>query len=139
MLLTAFMLGFIGSLHCIGMCGPIVLVLPRDAQSRTGFLFGRLSYVFGKALTYGIMGIAAGLIGKAMLLAGFQQWLGIITGSLMILSVVIPSKVMHRFSPFKGTAAMTNVVKKSLGKLLVSGSSASLFVIGILNGFLLTP
>ena len=136
MLWTAFVLGFIGSLHCLGMCGPIVLVLPRDAQSGLRFFFGRLAYVLGKAVTYGMMGIVVGLIGQAFLLAGFQQWLGIITGSLMILSVLVPGRIVNRLLPFKGNSAMANAVKQSLGKLLARGSGASLFAIGLLNGFL---
>ena len=136
MLWTAFVLGFIGSLHCLGMCGPIVLVLPRDAQSRTLFFLGRLAYTFGKAVTYGAMGLVVGLLGQAIFLAGYQQLLGIITGALMILSALLPGKILSRLLPARGRTAATNVVKQSLGKLLSRGSSASLFVIGLLNGFL---
>ncbi|NNK40536.1 MAG: sulfite exporter TauE/SafE family protein, partial [Winogradskyella sp.] len=30
MLLSAFILGLLGSLHCVGMCGPIAFMLPVD-------------------------------------------------------------------------------------------------------------
>ena len=33
MLVSAFILGLLGSFHCIGMCGPIAFMLPVDQTS----------------------------------------------------------------------------------------------------------
>jgi len=34
MVATAFVLGLLGSLHCLGMCGPIAFMLPLDRESK---------------------------------------------------------------------------------------------------------
>ena len=42
----AFLLGFAGSAHCAGMCGPLALALPPTGNTRALFLAGRLAYNF---------------------------------------------------------------------------------------------
>ena len=62
MILTAaFVLGFAGSLHCIGMCGPLAVMISGSNQ-RSIFL-NRLVYNLGRTLTYMVLGAAIGFIG----------------------------------------------------------------------------
>ena len=136
MLWSAFILGLVGSLHCLGMCGPIVLVLPGTVRERWNFLAGRLLYNLGRAITYAFMGLVIGLIGQSIALAGYQQWLGIIAGALMILSVLLPSKGMRRILPTAAYDRAIEALKRRLGGLLGNSSQSSLFTIGLLNGFL---
>lgn len=57
-LLPLFLLGFLGTAHCLGMCGPLVLSLP----GRGGRLATHLAYHAGRILTYGALAaLAAGL------------------------------------------------------------------------------
>jgi sulfite exporter TauE/SafE len=135
MLWTALALGFVGSLHCLGMCGPIVVVLPVKSGTGGRFLAGRVLYNLGRAATYGLLGAAVGIIGQAVALAGYQQILGITAGSLMILGVLLPSKSFSRVVP---QAFMTGLaaLKTRLGALLGSDAFSSLFLIGVLNGLL---
>ncbi len=37
--LTALALGFMGSLHCVGMCSPLAMVATRGAVSFSRFLY----------------------------------------------------------------------------------------------------
>lgn len=136
MIWSAFVLGLVGSLHCLGMCGPIVLVLPGSLRERWGFLFSRLLYNFGRAITYAFMGLIVGLIGQSIALAGYQQWLGIIAGTLMVLSVLLPGKLMRHILPARHYDRAIEALKSRLGRLLGSSSQSSLFTIGLLNGFL---
>ena len=53
-LTTGFTVGF-G--HCIGMCGPIVLALPENQESKFQHMLGRLLYNFGRTVTYGLFGL----------------------------------------------------------------------------------
>ena len=78
-MITALVLGTVGSLHCIGMCGPIVLALPHtDNPSKWHYLGGRVVYNLGRVITYFVMGVVFGSIGKVISLAGFQSTLSIV-------------------------------------------------------------
>jgi uncharacterized protein len=136
MIWSAFVLGLVGSLHCLGMCGPIVLVLPGSARERWSFLLSRLLYNAGRAITYAFMGLVVGVIGQSIALAGYQQWLGIVAGVLMILGVLLPSKGMRRILPARHYDSALAWLKSRLGRLLGNSSQSSLFSIGLLNGFL---
>ena len=70
MIYTAFILGLVGSMHCIGMCGPIAFMLPVDHQNSLR-KFGQVGlYHVGRILSYSIMGLLFGLIGKSLYLFG---------------------------------------------------------------------
>ena len=61
---TAFLLGFVGSLHCAGMCGPLALALPVVGKTRATFFLSRLTYNFGRIVTYGLLGVLFGQLTK---------------------------------------------------------------------------
>ncbi|MDT8322604.1 MAG: sulfite exporter TauE/SafE family protein [Bacteroidota bacterium] len=136
MIWSAFVIGLVGSVHCLGMCGPIVLVLPGEVRERGRFFFSRVLYNLGRAVTYAAMGLVVGFIGQSIALAGYQQWLGIAAGALMILSVLLPTKAARKILPTKQYDRALTALKSRLGKLLANSSQSSLFTIGILNGFL---
>jgi uncharacterized protein len=58
-----FMLGLLGTGHCIGMCGPLVVALP----GKTGRLTAHLAYHGGRLITYGIIGSAMGAAGSGLI------------------------------------------------------------------------
>lgn len=57
-----FMLGLLGTGHCIGMCGPLVVALP----GQTGRLTAHLAYHAGRLFSYGIIGAAMGAAGGGL-------------------------------------------------------------------------
>lgn len=61
-LLTALLLGFMGSAHCLGMCGGIVGALSFNNQGRNPLLI-HLSYQAGRITTYAFLGFLVGLMG----------------------------------------------------------------------------
>jgi uncharacterized protein len=129
---TALMLGLAGSLHCAGMCGPLVIAMPVTGASWGMHLAGRLSYNSGRILTYGILGIIFGFLGKLLGLAGLQRWLSIIIGVAILLSLIA-------WSSRKATLALSGPVtwlKSGLGKLLQQRSLGSHLLLGGLNGLL---
>jgi len=130
-MITAFILGFAGSLHCLGMCGPIVLALPdSQASLKISFYIGRFFYNFGRVITYVIMGFAFGAIGQVISLAGFQSTLSIVLGVLVLASLFLPiSKTFTFFSN-------NSLWKNTLGNLFRKKSYSALAGIGLLNGFL---
>ncbi len=133
---AAFLIGFVGSLHCVGMCGPIVIALPSGNRSRIQFLFSRLIYNLGRILTYAFLGILVGFIGQTINVGAYQQTLSIICGALLIAFAIFP-KILKQL-PLAGSLSnkLTGHLKKLWGKFFGQSSNSSLFVIGLLNGFL---
>ena len=88
-IVTAFLLGLAGSFHCIGMCGPIAMAVPVRATDTVSRLLSVFFYNFGRIVTYSLMGALFGLVGKSMVIAGWQQGLSIGVGVLMLLGVAV--------------------------------------------------
>lgn len=133
---TAFIVGIFGSLHCIGMCGPITLALPGFKNNLPMVLSSRVLYNLGRTATYALMGAVIGLAGAGLSLAGAQQWLSIGSGIVLILIVLIPASIPSRVQLLKPAYHFTGWLKSKFGLLLKSDSVMSVFLIGILNGFL---
>ncbi|MFT5693700.1 MAG: sulfite exporter TauE/SafE [Oceanicoccus sp.] len=61
-ILGAFIIGFLGSSHCLGMCGGLTVALGiGGSESNRAYL---LSYNAGRILTYGAIGGVAGFFGE---------------------------------------------------------------------------
>lgn len=140
--LTAFLTGLVGSLHCLGMCGPIVIGLPLHRTSYSRKMIESLAYNFGRVFTYGLMGALFGLFGKGIQLAGLQQWASIGLGIVLILSAIWPYLFRQRWGIARVTDRYSGKLVSSLRKLFEldqnrqSASGGRLFVIGLLNGLL---
>jgi sulfite exporter TauE/SafE len=133
---TAFAIGLLGSLHCIGMCGPIALALPQAAQSRTALVVSRLLYNIGRVITYVILGALCGFFGGIISSAGFQQGLSISMGLVIALGVLIPSCFTNHILSSGLTGRFLQAPMGLWRKLFASKGHASLFTIGLLNGLL---
>lgn len=136
MLYTAFVLGLLGSFHCIGMCGPIAFALPLDRSSKLKMIYQTILYHLGRLITYSLIGILFGFIGRGLFLAGFQQRLSILMGIIMIATVLIPVSIFNRFNITKPLYKIIAQVKQQLGLYLNRKSNKSIFLIGFFNGFL---
>ncbi len=136
MLLSAIILGFMGSLHCVGMCGPIAFMLPVDRSNNFKKISQIFIYHFGRLLAYSILGFIFGLLGKGLFVFGIQQKLSIAIGVLMILIVLIPHKKLNKFNLSKPTYKIIGKVKSKLGKELQKKTPDTFLTIGFLNGFL---
>src|SRR5437868_5245017 len=103
-LAAAFLLGFVGSLHCAVMCGPLLLAIPTPGKNKTSFLFGRLVYHSGRLATYAAIGLVSGLLGRAIELAGLQRWLSIIAGTIILIGLFASSRL--KFGAIAGKAIL---------------------------------
>lgn len=131
MLVAAFILGFTGSLHCVGMCGPIAMIVGGKAQQHV--IVYRLLYNFGRTLTYVAMGIVVGLLGKIIQWGSVQGKISIGVGVLILLLLAIP-KVQTYFLPSLSKVVLR--LKQSFGRQLQSKKFSAALVTGIFNGFL---
>ena len=136
MLVLAFTLGLFGSLHCVGMCSPIALLIPLQRQ-RKGFRSLQLgAYFIGKTLAYALMGLLFGLVGEGIFIAEYQQEFSIFAGLLMILMGLF--SLLHLRVKGLGNPLLKgfSLLKNALGKQLSKKTLTSSLSIGFLNGFL---
>ncbi|OIQ20178.1 MAG: hypothetical protein BM557_05780 [Flavobacterium sp. MedPE-SWcel] len=136
MLYSALILGLLSSLHCIGMCGPIAMMLPVDRDNQAKKAIQIMLYHFGRLTAYGSLGLVFGIIGKGLYLAGMQQQLSIIAGLIMIVIAVVPERIFARYNFSKPVYRVIAKVKSGLGKQFTKRSYKALFITGLLNGFL---
>lgn len=132
MIWTAFILGLLGSLHCAGMCGPLALALPVTGGKPASFFAGRLAYNLGRIFTYCVLGLAFGLIGKTLGLAGIQRWVSIALGVALLAGLVTSRKL----ALWRPVMQLVDRLKSAMGGLLRRRSADALLVLGLLNGLL---
>jgi len=133
MFLTAFMLGLAGSLHCIGMCSPLVMAA---TNLRGSHFVNRLVYNMGRVFSYGLLGLIAATFGSLFQFNGFQQVLSSVLGVFLILAGVIGLTYLKIPFLTNFTLAFTGKIKKTFSKFLSKKSISSLALMGMLNGVL---
>src|SRR5205085_2909065 len=129
---TALLLGLVGSLHCAGMCGPLSLAVPANCQSFAGFARSRLAYNLGRIITYCLLGLLFGLLGRTLVLAGVQRWVCLALG-LVLLAGLLSSWTRSLRSP---VISVIETLKSGMSGLLRRRGFGSLLLLGCLNGFL---
>jgi len=135
-LIAGFLLGFAGSLHCVGMCGPLSLALPTYHLAGALRLLSMLVYQLGRITTYSFLGLLFGLAGRGIYVAGVQQWFSI---SLGIFILVLATLYFMRGGLMHVTVLKRFYVSVSIliGKIIKHNSGvASFFLLGIANGLL---
>jgi hypothetical protein len=132
MIWTAFILGLVGSLHCAGMCGPLALALPHAGRNSSSFFLGRLGYNLGRLVTYCVLGLIFGLLGKSLSLVGVQRWVSIALG-VTLLAGLFASRKLALWRPL---TALLERFKSRMGALLRRRSLDALLVLGLFNGLL---
>jgi hypothetical protein len=136
MLYSALIFGLISSFHCIGMCGPIAMMLPVDHKNPTKKALQILTYQLGRLTAYSTLGLLFGLMGRGLFLAGMQQRMSIAVGIMMIAIVLIPERIFAKYNFSKPVYKLISKVKTSLGSQFKRKTPDALFTIGLLNGFL---
>lgn len=130
-----FLMGLIGSVHCIGMCGPLTMALPFSKQKNIFKYLAMALYHIGKILSYASLGLIVGLFGKQLFVIDTQQSISIIIGVLMLIYViwVYLVKLNTRFNPLQ---FIQEPVLKALSSLFKNKHVAIFIVLGFLNGLL---
>jgi sulfite exporter TauE/SafE len=87
---STFLLGILGSVHCLGMCGPLALSLPFAVQSGNKWR-SIIIYYLAKASAYSMMGGVMGILGKGIMLMKWQQALSVAAGAFILLMALLPA------------------------------------------------
>jgi uncharacterized protein len=135
-LLSALLIGFAGSFHCVGMCGPITVALPVTGKNTASFFIDRLFYNLARIFSYMLMGALFGMLGGRVTMAGLQQSLSIFLGVLILAAVLLPLKYRNILLGYPLIVNMVSRLKSAMGTLLKRKDKTSLLILGILNGFL---
>lgn len=132
MFYTALIMGFAGSLHCVGMCSPLAMAVTNMSSHAW---INRLVYNFGRIITYGILGTMVATAGFATPLSQFQNLISIILGVCLLL---VGAGLMKVNIPVitKAINGATKILKQLFGQFLQRRSYGSVFVLGMLNGVL---
>ncbi len=131
-LTMALVMGFTGSLHCAGMCGPIMLVMPFQLLKGYRKWLGIFLYHFGRVSTYAMLALVLHSF-RSLFQPQVQQYLSIALGAILLLAGIlsfIPDTKLQFKLPWTG------YVKLALSKLIGHPKSGMLFVTGVLNGLL---
>lgn len=131
-LTMALLMGFTGSLHCAGMCGPIVWVLPFQAFSGFKKVLSLILYHTGRISIYATLALLLHSF-RQLFHPQWQQYISITLGSILLLMGVfsfIPNIKLKLKLPF------TIHIKKQLGYFLSNPGMFAMFMAGMLNGLL---
>jgi uncharacterized protein len=89
LLVTVLVASLVGSLHCVGMCGPLVGFVAGASAHGPGSTWAHAAYHAGRLLTYTTLGAVAGSVGAAFDLAGqasgWSRSAGLLAGGLIVL------------------------------------------------------
>jgi hypothetical protein len=133
---AAFSIGLLGSIHCVGMCGPLALAVPYQGEGRFAAAKGVLAYTLGRLATYAIIGSMIGIAGKGFLVAGIQKYLtlaiGISIAFIAIFSIAVES-YFARIPPVRRFNLWTN---RQLGGWIGRKGTVAALMIGVFNGLI---
>ena len=127
-------MGMVSSLHCIGMCGPLVMALPLPQQAGFRRMLAVITYNAGRLTMYGILGALFGLVGRRLQVAGWQQWLSVTLG-VAIIVWWIAAKV-GRTTSFWPARVLQQAVTRLNIYLWKRAGKAGFFLLGMANGLL---
>lgn len=127
---VAFLMGLTGSLHCAGMCGPIIWIMPfhqfagwRKALAISLYHLGRISVY--AAVAFMLHGV------RALFRPEWQQTISIVLGILLLVAGIL------HFLPLKQASyPWAGFVRTRLGYFFSKPGFLSLFAAGALNGML---
>ena len=136
LIIPAVLLGLASSLHCIGMCGPLSLAMPVTGISPRQRFINLLLYQAGRIFTYIAIGALTGLIGRGILLAGYQQLVSVLAG-LIILVAAGSYYLGKRAGPLSFLNGFYRAISQLVLRLVSrAGRPGGAFLFGMANGLL---
>ena len=132
----AFTLGLTGSLHCMGMCGPLAFTMCSSNPNKNNILSISLQYHFGRIFIYIILGSLIGIFSHLMLVSGVQKSVSIISGLLLIALAIFSSNLDSTLSNNSFGRYIGKISGKMHSKLFQKLTNPPVFILGMLNGIL---
>lgn len=134
LLFTGFLLGLGGSVHCIGMCGPLALSLPFQGFKGISKWLAIVLYNFGRVTAYIGIGWMAGLLGRGVNWFGLTQTVSIVLGLTIVTSILLPQVMPKTNSQL--LAGFKKWQMATMQRLMLKQSAGWMYFFGWLNGLL---
>lgn len=128
-LLLGFAIGLPGSLHCLGMCGPLALLV--GTGKKNPFVSASI-YHFSRAMSYSILGVLVGLVFQFVDIRPFQQQFSLLIGVVFLIAWILNRLSVKFSSP---SFISFNFFSK-IPQLLGSSNLISMIGGGLINGLL---
>ncbi|WP_341225921.1 sulfite exporter TauE/SafE family protein [uncultured Arcticibacterium sp.] len=136
MLWSALVMGFFGSLHCAGMCGPLTLLLPNDKKKYATFLLGRTLYNIGRVLTYALLGLLIGFIGQNTTFFISKGVLSVWLGLIILIGLLVSGNFIQNKYLYNKLSSFTSKLKSGFRKSFEANYFTGQLVFGTINGLL---
>jgi len=133
--ISALLIGIGGSLHCVGMCGPLMMSTWMMDESKNLQLKNWIVYHAGRLSVYMVWGIVFGTIGSSIRWFGWQQNIAISLGIGMLLMLVL-TKLIPSFDTLLSKNPISQYLRKHLAPWIYKNNSSSSLAAGVLNGIL---
>lgn len=129
---AAFLVGLAGSLHCVGMCGPLAMVVPLNGNKWGSIL----SYNISRILVYIALGFLFGNLGARLSFLESGQRISLVLGIAVLVFFVVPF-IFPGVSLFqKWNSRVTQMYGKLAGPIMRKRGWASPIWMGAINGVL---
>ena len=133
--LVAILIGLSSNLHCLGMCGPLVLAMPLQAPSKWRTSINFSLYHFSRILAYGLLGLLPGIVGEGLLVTGTQQWLSLVIGIVFIIAAIFSFR-SQLIIKVPGVAQVSLLIQNLFKSWMQKEGSTRIASMGFLNGFI---
>lgn len=128
-ILPAILIGLVGSLHCVGMCGPLIMALHQKNGTKN-----EIVHHLGRLSVYAAIGIIAGALGSTFSFMGLQQTFSMIAGAILIASALIVF-TRHYLGKLEGLISRVSIKLASYANSQSNGLQKN-YVLGVANGLL---
>lgn len=130
---TALLIGITGSLHCAGMCSPLLMAVTNMTKT---VVLNRVLYNVGRIFTYALLGSLFSGAGSFLPITPYQNLLSLVFGVVLIFIAFF--RIGNTRIPFlfNAVSRLTTFVKKKFSFFLTKKTFTSVFFMGMLNGFL---
>ncbi|RAW02385.1 sulfite exporter TauE/SafE family protein [Pseudochryseolinea flava] len=133
MFVTALIMGFTGSLHCISMCSPLSMAVTNGSRR---ILITKLTYNLGRILTYGLLGGVIGTFGWLLPFSTFQHTFSIVLGILLLTTAIVGMNNVQVPLISKTLGKLSLMLKTTFSAVLKRKNTFTTLLLGALNGLL---
>jgi sulfite exporter TauE/SafE len=130
--LSSLILGLGGSLHCLGMCGPLIIAMPFSRYKGIEKVMASILFFLSKAGGYALMGIAVAILGKGMRLWMWQQSISIVAGISILIIAFFPFIKNKLF----GGLVFPSFLQNGYRYFVAQQSMMQFIVLGFINALL---
>ncbi len=137
MFYVAFTLGLFGSLHCVGMCGPLAIAFcDNEGDTNVQRLQSGLAYNLGRTFTYSILGLFFGLLGSFIVVVDLQKVLSIVLGALLVFSFLLSYDIDQKINGLTSVRKFYDKLRLAISNMYARAKQYHPFTLGTANGLL---